>query len=137
MRKRKIILIFIAALLVQTVLLAKESKIPKIELIGDSIYIDGKKFFIKGIGYSPYRPDKWPGSKVPVEIVEADFRRIKAAGFNTLRVWGVMPEEQLTLAEKYGLKVIQAVSLRSDADFGYSGFIRLAESKVKQMCRLS
>ena len=137
MRKRKIILVFIAVLLVQTMLLAQEKRIPKIELIGDSIYIDGKKFFIKGIGYSPYRPDKWPGSKIPLEIVEADFRRIKAAGFNTLRVWDVMPEEQLTLAEKYGLKVIQAVSLRSDADFGYSGFIRLAESKVRQMCRLS
>ena len=132
-----IILVFVAVLFGQIVVLAQENRIPRIELIGDSIYIDGKKFFIKGIGYSPYRPGDWPGSKVPLEIVEADFKRIKEAGFNTLRVWDTMLEEQLKLAEKYGLKVMQAVGLKPDADFGYSGFIRLAESKVRQMCRRS
>ena len=116
---------------------AEAAKPPCIELIGDSIYIDGRKFFIKGIGYSPYRPGQWPGAKVPMEIVKTDFERIEEAGFNTLRVWGTMPEEQLELAEKYGLKVIQAVALKPDVDFGYSGFIRSAESKVRQMCRRS
>lgn len=129
--------IFIAALFKQDTVLAPSSKIPRIEIVGDDIYLDGKKFFIKGVGYSPYRPGKWPGSPIPLEIVKADFKRIKEAGFNTLRVWGPMPEEQLELAEKYGLKVIQAANLNSAADFGYSGYIRLAESRVREMCKRS
>lgn len=115
----------------------ENAKRPRVDLVGNSIYIDGKKFFIKGVGYSPFRPDKWPGSEVPLDIAEQDFKRIRDAGFNTLRVWSIMPEAQLELAEKYGLKVIQAVALKSSADFGYEGFIRMAESKVKRMCRIS
>jgi hypothetical protein len=126
-----------AALFKHDIIFAMSRKIPRIELKGGSIYLDGEKFFIKGIGYSPYRPGKWPGSHVSREILEADFKRIKEAGFNTLRVWVTMPEEQLKLAEKYGLKVIQAVYLKPGADFGYSGYIRSAESKVKQMCKVS
>lgn len=109
---------------------------PRIQLKDGSIYIDGEKFFIKGIGYSPYRPGQWPGASVPPRTLEADFKRIRDAGFNTLRVWGTMPEDQLEMAEKYDLMVIQAVPLKSDVDFGYSGFIRLAESSVRQMCRI-
>ena len=109
----------------------------RIELKEGSIYLNGKKFFIKGVGYSPYRPDQWPGSPIPLDIVKSDFKRIKEAGFNTLRVWGTMPEEQLELAEKYDLKVIQAVALKPDVDFSYNGFIRYAKSQVRQMCKRS
>jgi len=129
--------IFISALFAQDSILAAGDKIPCIKIIGDSIYLDGKKFFIKGIGYSPYRPGQLPGSPIPMEIVEADFKRIKEAGFNTLRVWDTMPKEQLELAEKYNLKVIQAAYLQPNVDFKYSGYMRMAESKVRQMCKLS
>ncbi len=114
-----------------------ENKIPRIDIVGDSLYIDGKKFFIKGVGYSPFRPGIYPGAPVSLELVEADFKRIKEAGFNTVRVWGVMPEEQLSLAEKYGLKVIQAAGIKPDSNFAYEGFIRQAESQVRQMARIS
>jgi hypothetical protein len=136
------LILFVCTILItwwssQDILLAEDNKVPHIEIVGDSIYLDGKKFFIKGVGYSPYRPGEWPGSPVSLEIVEADFRRIKKAGFNTLRVWDTMPEEQLKLAEKYELMVIQAAGLKPDANFSYSGFLRLAESKVRQMCKIS
>ena len=129
--------IFIAGLLRQVEVSAEDGKIPRIEITGDSIYLDGKKFFIKGIGYSPYRPEQRPGSPISLETVEADFKRIKEAGFNTLRVWDIMPEKQLELAEKYGLKVIQAAFLQPDADFNYNGYVIMAESKVRQMCKQS
>ena len=125
------------ALLRTDFLWAENKKIPRIVAAGDSLYLDGEKFFVKGVGYSPYRPGQYPGSQVSMEIVEADFKRIKEAGFNTLRVWDIMPERQLDLAEKYGLKVIQAAYLSPSANFNYSGFRRMAESKVKQMCKLS
>jgi len=112
---------------------AKEN--PRIELIDGNFYLDGEKFLIKGIGYSPYRPGQWPGARVTPRILEWDFRRIKDAGFNTLRVWGMMSDEQLRVADKYGLKVIQAVPLKPDVDFGYSGYLLHAGSSVRQMCR--
>ncbi len=115
----------------------EENKIPRIDAVGDSIYIDGRKFFVKGVGYSPFRPGMYPGARVPLDIVEADFKRIRDAGFNTLRVWGVMPEEQITLADKYGLKVIQAAGVSPNANFAYEGFVRQAESQVRQMARIS
>ncbi len=49
-------LIFLVALSGQNIVTAKENRAPRIELIGNDIYLDGKKFFIKGVGYSPYRP---------------------------------------------------------------------------------
>ena len=39
---------FFASLFKQDIALAEDKKIPRIEIIEDSIYIDGKKFFIKG-----------------------------------------------------------------------------------------
>lgn len=124
-------------LFIQGLSLAAAKDIPRIDLIENSIYLDGRKFLIKGIGYSPYRPGQTPGSPVSLEIVEADFKRIKEAGFNTLRVWDIMPPAQLELAEKYGLKVIQAAYLSPDVNFGYSGYKYMAMTKVKEMCRLS
>lgn len=116
---------------------AEEMKMPRIDVVGNNLYIDSKKFFIKGVGYSPFRPGIYPGGRVPLDIIEADFKRIKDAGFNTVRVWGIMPEEQISLAEKYGIKVIQAAGIKPDADFSYEGFIRQAESQVRQMARIS
>jgi len=110
---------------------------PRIDIVGDSLYLDGKKFLVKGIGYSPFRPGIYPGGPVRLDIVEADFKRIKEAGFNTLRVWGTMPEEQLSLAEKYDLKVIQAAGIKPNAKFDYEGFRRQAESLVRQMVKAS
>ncbi|MBN1871612.1 MAG: hypothetical protein JW800_03470 [Candidatus Omnitrophica bacterium] len=112
-----------------------ETAQPKIELKGNDVFIDGKKFFVKGIGYSPYRPGQSPGEQVPIDLVEKDFARIKEAGFNTIRTWDMLSDKQLELARKYGLKVIQATYLQPNVDFGYSGFIRTAESKVRYMCK--
>ncbi|MDD5680771.1 MAG: glycoside hydrolase family 2 TIM barrel-domain containing protein, partial [Candidatus Omnitrophica bacterium] len=116
---------------------AQEKKAPRIDIVGNSIYLDGKKFLIKGVGYSPFRPGIWPGGRVAPDIIEADFKRIKEAGFNTIRVWGTMPEDQLNLAEKYDLKVIQAAGVSPNAKFDYEGFLRQAESQVRQMAKIS
>ena len=118
-------------------LCAEGNNPPRIDIVGDSLYLDGKKFLVKGVGYSPFRPNVYPGGPVALNIVEEDFKRIKDAGFNTIRVWSTMPEDQLTLAQKYGLKVIQAAGIKPDAKFDYEGFLRQAESQVRQMVRTS
>ena len=133
-----IVLIFLAAVLIKPPLArAEEDKAPRIDIVGDNLYLDGKKFLVRGVGYSPFRPGIYPGGPVSLEIVEADFKRIKEAGFNTIRVWDTMPEAQLSLAEKYGLKVIQAAGIKPNAKFDYEGFLRQAQSKVEQMVKVS
>lgn len=133
-RSYMVTLIFSAIILIN---LRQAAAAPRIDVVGDSLYLDGKKFLVKGIGYSPFRPGVYPGARVSLDVVEMDFKRIKEAGFNTLRVWGTMPEEQLSLAEKYDLKVIQAAYVEPNAKFDYEGFQRQAESLVRQMVKIS
>jgi len=48
---------------------------------------------------------------------ELDFRRIKAAHFNTIRTWDALAPEELALAKKYGLMVIQGIWLDPRQNF--------------------
>jgi len=88
--------------------------VSRVSIKGDWFYVDGEKFFIKGIGYSPYRPGQKPGDDVPIELVEHDFKLIKEAGFNTIRTWSVLPGDILELSKKYGLMVIQGSDINLD-----------------------
>jgi len=113
----------------------RAEKPPEITFKDGFFHINGEKYFIKGIGYSPYRPGQTPGNSVSLELVEEDFRRIKEAGFNTVRMWDMLSDGQLELAAKYGLNVIQATYLQPNVDFSYSGFTKTAHAKVRYMCK--
>ncbi len=96
-----------------------------IELRGDKIYLNGEEFFIFAVGYAPWRPGQWPGKdKVDLALVEEDFRRIKDAGFNAIRTWDALQPEELALAEKFDLKVVQGIWLDPSHDFSDPYFIR-------------
>lgn len=89
----------------------------KVKAIGDSLYVNGERFLVKGIGYSPYRPGNLPwGERPSLETLEKDFNLIKEAGFNTIRTWTPLTEEELNLAKKHGLMVVQGIWLDPIAD---------------------
>lgn len=69
---------------------------------------------IKGVTYDLKYPRKSHYSQVPSEVIEKDFRLIKEAGINTIRIYGVPPEFILDLADKYGIKVIETVVFPGD-----------------------
>jgi hypothetical protein len=104
----------------------------------DWLIVNGEKFFIRGIGYSPFRPYRDPSydSTASLDMLEQDMRLIKEAGFNTLRTWDAMDERQLIMAEKYGLIVMQGLSIDPRGDFNNPEFIRnslrMVEEKVNQ-----
>src|SRR5262249_41545833 len=50
-------------------------------------------------------------------LIEMDFKRIKAAHFNTLRTWDALEPSELELAKKYNLMVIQGIWLDPHQDF--------------------
>ena len=79
-------------------------------------YVNGEKFFIKGVGYSPCRPGISPGGHVDINLIEKDFKLIKEAGFNTVRTWGPMGKEWLDMAKKYNLMVIQGIWIDPNRD---------------------
>src|SRR3989338_10067358 len=90
-----------------------------VEIQSEWLVVDGEKFFVKGIGYAGWRPHQWPGTdqQVDLGLVDRDFRMIKEAGFNTIRSWSALTDEELTIAEKYDLMVIQGIWIDPDRDF--------------------
>ena len=72
------------------------------------------------MGYAPWRPHQHPGisyTDTNRHWTELDFERIKAAHFNTIRTWDALDPEELALAKKYDLMVLQGIWLDPKQDF--------------------
>ncbi|MBL7070980.1 MAG: tetratricopeptide repeat protein [Candidatus Omnitrophica bacterium] len=69
---------------------------------------------IKGVTYDTQYPKVRHYSQIPREVFEEDFKRIKEAGINTIRLYGMPPEFILDLADKYGIKVIETIVFPGD-----------------------
>jgi hypothetical protein len=108
---------------------------------GDWLTVDGERFFVVGIGYDAgCRPGQLPWQRTfDRELLSHDFRRIREAGFNTLRVWGPLKDEELALAREFGLWVIQGLWFDPKADFNDPGFrsetYALVEREVRRMAK--
>lgn len=89
----------------------------KVEIKGDWFYINGEEFLVKGVAYSPWRPGELPWSVRPNhQKMEEDFKKIEEGGFNTIRTWSPLTEEEVILAKKYNLMIIQGVWIDPVAD---------------------
>ena len=93
----------------------------KIEVKDGWYYIDGHKFFVNAIGYEPgARPGEDPYKRRvsnPPEMRQ-DLNNIKAAGFNGIRTWSELTEDELKLVQASGLKIIFGIAIKPDEDFG-------------------
>jgi glycosyltransferase involved in cell wall biosynthesis len=74
-------------------------------------FFDGQtKFWAQGVTYGPFRPADDDGIFFgDREKTERDFKLIRAAGFNLLRLYHVPPRWLLDLAREYGLRAIITV----------------------------
>jgi hypothetical protein len=102
-----------------TVLAAPAPK-SKIEIKDGWYYIDGHKFFVNAMGYEPgARPGEDPykphASNLPK--IRQDLENIKAAGFNGIRTWSEMTEDELKLVQGSGLKIVFGIWIKPDEDF--------------------
>ena len=73
-----------------------------------------KSDIIKGVTYDLKYPSISHYSQIPKDIFEKDFKLMKEAGVNTIRLYGVPPEFILDLADKYKIKVIETVVFPGD-----------------------
>src|SRR5690242_16750599 len=90
------------------------------EIRNGQFYVDGEPFYVVGVGYYSLRPHQQPGvsyAQTNRRWMEMDFKRIKAAHFNTVRTWDALEPSELELAKKYNLMVLQGIWLDPHMDF--------------------
>ena len=97
---------------------------PEVGIDGDAFTVGGEKFQILAIGYEiGIRPGMIPWDhKFRPDLLHADFKRIKEAGFNTLRTWSPMTDAELEIAAQYGFWVIQGLWYDPGSDFSEEAF---------------
>lgn len=77
---------------------------------GKFLYVDGEKFFARGVTYGPFRPDA-TGSEYKSEAeVDLDFAAMAASGVNTVRTYTAVPRWFLDCAGKHGLRVLVGIA---------------------------
>lgn len=82
----------------------------RIKIHSKFFYDKGKKFYIQGVNYGPFRPRDSTNSYFPLaEEVKNDFLLMQQAGINTVRTYHFPPCWLLDLAEEYGLKILVSI----------------------------
>jgi hypothetical protein len=119
--------------------IAKISK-SKLEIKGNWYYINGKKFFVNALGYEiGARPGQHPYVKrsSEPERVKNDLEVIKKAGFNAIRTWSELSEEELQEVQQSGLKIVLGIGIKPEEDFSDPEVIDKNMSIVKKVLAYS
>src|SRR4051812_29946987 len=79
---------------------------PRVTVDGKFFRLGSEKFYAKGAAYGPFAPDAQGDTFASREQTERDFRQIRTASINLLRVYHVPPRWWLELAAEHKLKVL-------------------------------
>lgn len=118
-------------------MLLQEQLKPVISIRSNRIYVNGKLFYIKGVGYGI----EYPGTagsmdtyrKVPFSLFVQDFKMIKKAGINVIRTYEPLPPKLLDLAEQEGLMVIENICYPSDnTDFSSKVHLEILKEEIRR-----
>jgi hypothetical protein len=117
---------------------ANEAPTRKVALRDGLFYVDGAPLFIKAVGWDPARPGELPWTRhFDTAIVDSDFARMAQAGFNTIRSWAPLRPEELALAAKHHLHVLQGIWVPPDGDFADPRFHRQVLREVARAVEAS
>lgn len=107
---------------------------PRVE--GKFLFVGDEKFYIRGVTYGPFKSDADGSEYSTPQVVEQDFRKIAAAGFNAVRTYTVPPRWLLDLALKYGIRVMVGLAWEQHVTFlDHSGRVRDIETRIRQGVR--
>jgi GT2 family glycosyltransferase len=92
--------------------------------VTDRIRRDGKffrlgseKFYVKGVTYGPFAPNK-DGEPLPERAqVRRDFEQMRELGANCLRIYNIPPQWMLNLCQEMGLRLFVDVSWPKNMEF--------------------
>lgn len=98
-------------------------------------YIESAKYFIKGIGYESHtRPSQTPWEyQFDAATIQSDMQRIIAAGFNTIRTWDALSEEELQIVNSSGLKILMGIWIDPHGAYSNPVFISDALNYVNKI----
>lgn len=111
----------------------------QVEVKNNYFYLDGQKFFLKGIGYEAGAlPGQLPWNKTfnPGQL-DVDISRILSGGFNAIRTWAPFSAEELNYLDKYNIKIIMGIWIDQNGDFSNSTFINDAKNNVSNVLSYS
>lgn len=111
----------------------------QVELKNDFFYIDGKKFFVKGIGYEAGAlPGEVPWAKEfnPSQL-QFDIQKIQSAGFNTIRTWAPFTEQELNTLDAFEIKIIMGIWIDPHGNFSNPTFVNEAKAIVSNVLNYS
>lgn len=101
-------------------------------------WVDGERYLIRGVGWDPVRPGEVPWQRhLRPDELDADLSRIRAAGFNTIRTWAPLTPEELELASRHGLRVLQGLWIPPDGDFAAPAFRRRVLAELTRVVETS
>lgn len=140
MKSKNIIIVFIlGALLVlcNNLALHAQSESRTLEIKNGAYYINGVKTFINALGYEiaarpgqhPYKDEK----VLEIARMQNDLNIIKEAGFNAVRTWSELTEEEVKLVQESGLMLVYGIWLLPDGDFDDPEFVKKSLSQVKEV----
>ncbi len=79
---------------------------PRAVVRGKFLWVGPQKFYMKGVTYGPFAPDKGGSEYGSTTTVDADFAAMSAHGINTVRTYTIPPRWLLDLAQKHGLRMM-------------------------------
>lgn len=81
----------------------------QLEIRGKFLYLNNKKYYIKGVTYGTFQPQADGSSYPHLNVIKKDFSMMVNHGINSIRTYTVPPPELLDLAQQYGLKVMVGI----------------------------
>ncbi len=100
---------------------------------GKSLYLDGRKFQVRGATYGPFSSD--PSGGFDPETADRDFAQMAANGINAVRLYSVPPRWLLDTAQAHGLRVMAGVPWEQHVAFLETGAADGIERTVRDTVR--
>ncbi len=131
--------LFLFAVAITLSVLCVNAQNHPIETKNGYFYLNGKKFFMKGIGLETVRP----GQKINSEETynpdwfRFDVKRLLDAGYNTIRTWNYQTEEQLEAVKDLDMKILMGIWTPPHEDFSDPKFVKTSLDQVKKVLSYS
>jgi len=106
--------------------------VPRPRVCGKHVFVGVETLWIRGVTYGPFRPDENGEPYPPADVVERDFRHIRASGLNAIRTYTVPPRRVLDAALRHGLRVMAGLAWEQHVAFlDDPGRARAIEERVR------